>query len=244
MAVAVLRKASQMENQIKILCTRGISTALIDEARLKNIQVDVVPFITTEPIENIAVQQEIENALLLSATIVFTSMNAVEAVAVFLQDAIPNWRIYCIGNTTRELVVKYFGEHSVAGFAQDAVDLANLLVLEEEELEEVIFFCGNQRRPELPGILEAHNKSVQEIIVYETIALPQKIHPFYHGILFFSPSAVESFFTLNKATEGTIFFAIGKTTAAAIKSFCNNKIMIGDQPGKENLVETMLEYFT
>lgn len=239
-----MRKVSGMENRIKILCTRGISTALVDEAWANSIQVDVVPFITTVPIENIEVQQEIENTLLLSATIVFTSMNAVEAVALFLQDIIPAWRIYCIGNTTRELVVKYFGEHSVAGFAQDARDLANLLVSEKEKVEEVIFFCGNQRRPELPGVLEAHKKSVQEIIVYETIALPQKIHPFYHGILFFSPSAVESFFTLNKATDGTIFFAIGKTTAAAIKSFCNNKVIISDQPGKENLVETMLEYFT
>jgi uroporphyrinogen-III synthase len=232
-----------MENQIKVLCTRSISQELVEEAAGKGITIDILPFITTEPIENIEVQQEIENALLLSTTVIFTSMNAVEAVAEFLLDAVPDWRIYCIGNTTRELVIKYFGEHAVAGFAQDAVDLANLAAA-DEAVEEVIFFCGNQRRPELPAILQRHEKQVQEIVVYETIALPQKIQQFYHGILFFSPSAVESFFELNKAAEGTVFFAIGRTTAAAIKNFCNNKIIIGNQPGKENLAETMLEYFT
>ena len=105
MAVVLSLKASGMENQIKILCTRSVSPEMIGSAASMGIVIDTLPFITTEPIENIEVQQEIENALLLSTTVVFTSMNAVEAVAVFLSDAVPDWRIYCIGNTTRELVI-------------------------------------------------------------------------------------------------------------------------------------------
>ena len=232
-----------MENSIQILCTRHIDETLMDTAIRQNIQIDIMPFIATEPIENVEVQQEIENALILTTDVVFTSMNAVEAVAEFLFDEQPDWRIYCIGNTTRQLAIQYFGEHSIAGFAQDALALAELIIA-EGETEELIFFCGNKRRDELPGTLRKENISVEEIVVYETITIPQKITKEYHGILFFSPSAAESFFSINKVNDRTIFFAIGKTTAATIKGFTSNKIIVANEPGKENLVEKMMEYFT
>ncbi|HEX9150948.1 MAG TPA: uroporphyrinogen-III synthase, partial [Flavobacterium sp.] len=85
---------------------------------------------------------------------------------------------------------------------------------------------------------------VNEIVVYQTIAVPFKVEKKYHGILFFSPSAVESFFSNNKVTGQTVLFAIGKTTAMALKKYCNNKIITSDEPGKENLVRKMMEYFS
>ncbi len=46
----------------------------------------MLSFIETEPIDSIEMYEEIENALLESATVVFTSMNAVEAVAAHLNE--------------------------------------------------------------------------------------------------------------------------------------------------------------
>ena len=231
-----------MGNEITILCTRPVNDGLIGEALKNSIAIDVLSFIETEPIETVEVQQEIENAVILSATVVFTSMNAVEAVSLFIEEQKPAWKIYCIGNTTKQLVLKYFGEDLLAGTADNAAELAQLIVAESEG-EDVIFFCGDQRRDELPAVLRQNDIEVNEIIVYETVAVPHKITKEYFGILFFSPSAVESFFSVNKVTGQTVLFAIGSTTAEAIKKFTTNTVIVSDMPGKDNLVEKVIEYF-
>jgi uroporphyrinogen-III synthase len=170
-------------------------------------------------------------------------MNAVEAVAAFLlEEDRPDWRIYCIGLTTRKLAEKHFGDYSIGGFAEDATSLAELIV-EKGETEELVFFCGNKRRDELPQILRSNDIVIDEIVVYETFEVLHKISKEYNGILFFSPSAVESFFKNNKVPAQTIFFAIGKTTATTIRKFTTNRILIADEPGKENLVRMMMEFF-
>ena len=89
------------QNKITILSTRPLNKSLIKEAKEQGIYIEVVPFIETEAIQSVEVQQEIELALLESATIVFTSMNAVEAVADYVIDEQPDWEIYCMGNTTQ-----------------------------------------------------------------------------------------------------------------------------------------------
>ena len=231
------------QNKIDILCTRPLNESLVKEAAAAGIVIDEISFIETEPIQTIEVQQEIEQALLLSATVVFTSMNAVEAVAIWQNEEQPNWKIYCIGTTTNKLVQEYFGEESIAGTANSAVELATLIAA-DRFIDSVIFFCGDQRRDELPEILRRNNVEVNEITVYQTIAVPHKITKLYNGILFFSPSAAECFFSNNTIAERTILFAIGNTTATAIKKFTNNRIIISDAPGKENLAQKMMEYFT
>jgi len=162
------------QNKISILSTRPLDELLIEEAKESNMEIDVLSFIETETIHTTEVQQEIENALLQSSAVVFTSMNAVEAVADELDGQQPDWKIYSIGTTTSKLVKKYFGEESIAGIANSATELADLIVDEGED-EEVIFFCGDQRRDELPEILRSNDISVNEIVVYETITVPHKV---------------------------------------------------------------------
>jgi uroporphyrinogen-III synthase len=231
-----------MQNRISILCTRPLNVSLIDEAMQAGIDITELSFIETEPIQSITVQQEIDQALLQTATVVFTSMNAVEAVAFYQEGTLPDWDIYCIGTTTNKLAANYFGADKITGTANDAASLAELIA-EDRFIDEVIFFCGDQRRDELPAILKKHDIEVNEIKVYQTIAVPHTIDKIYHGILFFSPSAVSSFFKNNKPAETTILFAIGNTTANEIKKYSTNKIIISDEPGKENLVRKMMEYF-
>lgn len=231
------------ENNIHILSTRPLGKPLVAEAQSAGIAVDELSFIETEPIQDIATQQEIEQAYLQSATVVFTSMNAVDAVVAWQDGQQPDWVIYCMGNTTKQKLKENFGEHSVVGTAKNAAELAELIA-EESDAEEVIFFCGEQRRDELPTILRKKGIEVQEILVYETIHTPHKISKNYHGILFYSPSAVHSFFSTNKVTEQTILFAIGTTTAKAIQHYCNNTIITGNEPGKENLVRQAMDFFS
>lgn len=231
------------ENKISILSTRPLNDSLVADAKAAGITIDTISFIETEPVQSTEVQQKIEQALLQSATVVFTSMNAVEVVAAEHKEQYLAWTIYCIGNTTRQLVKKYFGEHSIAGTANSSAELAELII-KESHTNEVIFFCGAQRRNELQDILRSNDIDVNEIVVYQTKALPHKIEKPYHGILFFSSSAVESFFSNNKVADQTILFAIGNTTGTAIKKHSKNKIIISDEPGKETLVMKMIRYYS
>jgi uroporphyrinogen-III synthase len=233
---------NMQQDRISILSTRPLAASIIDDAALLQVDIDVQSFIETEAIQSVEVQQEIEQALLQAVTVVFTSMTAVEAVASYLIDTKPEWTIYCMGNTTQQLVEKYFGKESIAATAGNAAELAEQIV-EDSFTEEILFFCGDQRRDELPGILNDHAIDVTEIMVYHTVATPHTIQRMYHGILFFSPSAVNSFFSVNKVGAQTTLFAIGPTTAAAIKKRCGNSIIVGDSPGKESLVDKAINYF-
>jgi uroporphyrinogen-III synthase len=231
------------QNKIHILSTRPLNASLVAEAATAGIAVDQLSFIETEPIQDIATQQEIEQAYLQSATVVFTSMNAVDAVVAWQDGQQPDWVIYCMGNTTKKLLQESFGTHSVVGTANNAAELAELIA-EESDAEEVIFFCGEQRRDELPAILRKKGIDVQEILVYETIHTPHKISKEYQAVLFYSPSAVSSFFSNNKVPAQTILFAIGNTTAKTIQQYCNNTIIVGKAPGKEELVRQAMEFFS
>ena len=231
------------KTKIQVLSTRPLNPSWVNEAIQQGIEMDELAFIETEPILSVEVQQEIEQTFILSSTVVFTSMNGVEAVANFLEGNQPDWTIYCIGTATTRLVEEFFGKLKIAGTANDATSLASLIV-EDRFTNEIIFFCGDQRRDELPAILRDEHFHVNEIIVYQTIAVPHKINKAYNGILFFSPSAVESFFRKNDLPGNTVLFAIGNTTAGEIKKYTTNPVIIASEPGKQNLLNEAIEYFT
>lgn len=232
-----------MATNISILCTRPVKQALVDEAAENGIQLALIPLIDTEPVLEVDIQQEVEQVALQYATVVFTSMNAVESVITMLDQQVPEWNIYCMGNTTAQIIREYFGDQAIAGTGNNAADLADA-ILEAGETDEVVFFCGDQRRDELPGKLVEAGMDVNEVVVYRTIPLHKKIEQEYHAILFFSPSAVDSYFTLNKPADHTVLFAIGHTTAAAIKQYSNNKIITATMPGKDELVRKAINHFS
>lgn len=230
------------ENKITILSTGVLPAYLAEEAEANNIHLDIISFIRTETIQSIEVQQEIEQALLQEATVVFTSRKAIEAVASELEDQEPEWNIYCVGDKTKELATEYFGEEKIYGSADNAEELAELII-EKDITDEVIFFCGDQRRDELPGTLRNNNIEVNEIVVYQTVIVPQKITTQYDGILFYSPSGAEGFFSVNKIDKKIILFAIGNTTSNAIRKYSDNKIIISKQPDKEQMIREVVNYF-
>src|SRR6185436_12065727 len=94
-----------------------------------------------------------------------------------------------------------------------------------------------------PRQLRKNNIGVTEIVVYKTISTPQKIEKKYDGILFFSPSAVKSFFQANQLNDRTVLFAIGNTTANEIKNVSENKIVIGETPDINTLLNKVISYF-
>jgi uroporphyrinogen-III synthase len=229
-------------NKIPILCTRPLSRDLIALAEQRGFQIDVVPFIKTEPIYSEELLQSIQYFSSQPITAVFTSMNAAEAVINQLNGFKPLWKLFCLGSTTRKTLEQYFGKEAILGVAANASMLAQS-VISSGKVSRVVFFCGDQRRDELPSILHEKQIAVEEIVVYKTTILDNKISQNYGGILFFSPSAVKSFFSNNTIGTETILFAIGETTAAEIRKHTKNKIIVGDVAAKENLLNTIIDYY-
>ena len=229
------------KNNWTILSTRPLDETLIAAAAQKNVQIDCVSFIETEAIRNNEVEQQIQYWSLKNIVVVFTSMNAVDAVCHYLPGK-PDWKIYCIGHATRQLVKNFFGEESIKGTADDGARLADAIIQNKEKA--VVFFCGDQRRDELPNLLTNHQIGLEELVVYKTIPTQQKLDRFYNGVLFYSPSAVHSFFSVNKPSPETVLFAIGETTANAIRQYSNNQIVIASQPSKDALAQQAILFFT
>jgi len=208
----------------------------LDQAAQKGIRIDTLSFIDTEPIRDTALTHQVQQLGTRSLTAVFTSMNAVEAVG-------PSslWRIFCIGAATRRQAEAKFGPSSIAGTAPSASELAAVVL--EHHPSEVFFFCGDQRREELPEKLTAAGVHVHELVVYKTTQTPQRVEEVYDGIVFFSPSAVHSFFSVNGTTEKTSLFAIGTTTADTIRTYVNNPVITSASPEKEALTRQLIDYY-
>lgn len=228
------------ENKWNILSTRPLNKTSIESAEAQNVQLDCIEFIQTKAIKTEEIKKQVATLSSEKISVVFTSMNTIEAIKGCLTQT-PSWHIYCIGYTTQQLVKEIFGDASIAGTADDASKLADVIIQNKEK--ELWFFCGDQRREELPNKLRAQQILVEELVVYKTIALPQKIEKNYDGILFYSPSAVHSFFKENNALTQNTFFAIGETTAKAISEYTSNKIITASKPGKEALVQQAIAYF-
>jgi uroporphyrinogen-III synthase len=222
-----------------ILSTRPLAEKLIQEAAAQHIIIDQISLIETAPILDAGIATYVAELFQKPITAVFTSMNAVTAVSDLISGA-PDWKVYSIGEATASLVKQLY-QIPIAGTGVDAAALADVII--KDGLKEVHFFCGNIRRDVLPHTLRNANILVEEIVVYQTRETPQRVTAFYDAVLFYSPSAVTSFFSVNVIPNGTVLFAIGHTTAAAIHEHTNAPVIIAEHPGKEALVKQVMNYF-
>lgn len=223
----------------RILSTGPLPEAAIEEAAAQNIIVDVRPFIETRPKIDDAIAEQIQQLFQKPITVVFTSSNAITAVAQFFRKPI-HWKIYCVGVTTAKLSEQLF-QIPILGSADNAATLADIIL--KAGTSEIFFFCGNIRRDELPQKLRSANILVNEIVVYETVPTPHVISEHYDAVLFFSPSAVQSFFLTNRIHSETKLFAIGETTAEAIRRHTKSPVIVAQNPSKEFLVKQVATYF-
>lgn len=224
-----------------ILCTGPVDESVLDSFDSNKAAIDVIPLTSISTDLSDATQQQVKAILSRKALVIFTSNNAVKSVARLMHAPPKDWTIYCIGNTTYALARDYFGEEAIRQTAPTASKLAEKIIPLIHE-GEVIFFCGNLRRNELPDALLQKGIQVKEIAVYQTSLTPVPVAKEYDAILFFSPSAAESFFTINRVQAGTTLFVMGNTTAESIKKFSNNTIITGTEPDKGKLIQLAIDH--
>jgi uroporphyrinogen-III synthase len=231
-----------MQNNFQILSTKKISNSLISFAEKNHISIDQLSFIETEEIISAEIKNRIAELTSQDIVAIFTSSKAVKAVGKLIPAKI-SWKIFCIEPATKSSVEDYFENVTIAGAATNAEELADTII-SDKSVKKVVFFCGNKRRNTLPGKLKDNGIEVEELVVYNTVEKPQLVSKSYDGILFFSPSAVRSFFSVNEIKNSTTLFAIGNTTAEEIKLFAEAKTIITEIPDQEQLIFEVIKYYT
>jgi uroporphyrinogen-III synthase len=222
-----------------ILSTKKLETPLIEQAKANGIDITEAEFITVKQVNTGETTAKIRSLISRKITAVFTSANAVNAIEEFY-GAIPGWDIFCLSGKTREAVSRRFESLQIVDTADSATELAQKI---PATVKKVVFFCGNQRRDELPSFLENNNVEVDEIVVYETTETPVTVTANYDAVMFFSPGAVKSFFAANQLSSSVICFAIGNTTAGEIRKYAGNRIIAAGSPSQEEMIAAVIRYF-
>ncbi|WP_417195687.1 hydroxymethylbilane synthase [Bizionia sp.] len=176
-------------------------------------------------------KKEIEN-------VIITSKNGVESLTTNYSAAELQFKnIYCVGRRTKRMIEKRIGPVKFA--ANYAQDLAEYLV-EFMEGTEVTYFCSNLHLDTIPTILAENNITVNEVEAYETKYDGKVIADSVEGVMFYSPSTVESYIQKNKAKG--VAFCIGTTTADEAKKYFKD-VRIAKVPTVESVVELVNEFY-
>lgn len=197
-----------------------------------NLAVEAHDFIATST-KNFELDQVLDN-------LIFTSQNAVQAILQHPQvNQLKSKNAFAVGMKTKNVLEENgFNVIAYTGYAADLAEIISLIYGKES----YTFFCGNLRRDELPKILSENSVLFNEIEVYETALTPQKIKQQPDGILFFSPSAVESYLNLNTLKD-EVCFCIGETTAEALTKNKIKTIHIAGKPSVEQVIQDVITYY-
>ena len=218
-----------MNNPIHILSTKVLLSnqkqALID-ANFNLIELDFIK-----------IQKSDFDLKEINDNLIFSSQNAAQSVLSHPKlEELKSKNVFCVGIKTKDLLEE--NGFNVVVYVDYASDLAEIISLIYAS-ESYTFFSGNMRKETLPKALKEAKIKFNEIQVYETTLTPQKVTASVDGILFFSPSAIESYLKNNKI-KNEICFCIGETTASALETITRN-IIVADQPSVEDVIEDVIE---
>jgi uroporphyrinogen-III synthase len=172
--------------------------------------------------------------------LIFTSQNAVQSILQHPKcNELKSKNVFSVGMKTKDLLTgNGFNVIAYTGYASDLAEIISLIYSKES----YTFFSGNLRRDVLPNTLKENGIVINEIEVYETNITSKKIKEKIDGILFFSPSAVESYLKLNTIKD-EICFSIGETTAEALENKKTKNIIIAVKPTVENVIIEVIEHY-
>ena len=221
-----------MTNKINILSTKKLSQNQKKELLNANFEVIEEDFIQTK-IKDFQLSKVNEN-------LIFTSQNAVLSILNHPKvEELKSKNVFSVGMKTKELLTENgFNVIAYTGYASDLAEIVALIYNKES----FTFFSGNLRRDVLPNTLKENGITLNEIEVYETELTSKKINNKIDGILFFSPSGVESYLKSNTIKE-EICFCIGETTAEALENKKVKNIVIAQKPSVENVIAEVIEYY-
>ena len=170
--------------------------------------------------------------------LLFTSKQAVKSVLKSDVKNVHAISCLCVGNKTKIFLEKKgFTVIESSDYAEDLIQIID----SKYKSSSFTFFCGNIRRNTIPNYFQENKIVCNETIVYETKLKPHQIKKEYDGILFFSPSGVNSFLEKN-SLENKMCFCIGTTTSKTLENRTKN-IVIASQPTVENVITEVIKHY-
>ncbi len=222
----------------KVLCTRKLDDHWKDQALQQQIILESCDFLEMHLKDPKTFKRSVERN---KDPFVFTSVQALKALAAFntkYPDTLKVKDCFCIvGNTKAEAERQGF---NVLDSARDARSLAVCII--ESGNKRVLHCSSENRRKELQETLEAGGVKADFCAVYEKGLAPQKAGRL-DGIVFYSPSQIDSFLKENKLDETTPAFCIGDTTAGHLKALGHQHIHTSNQSNTESILQTLFEHF-
>lgn len=210
----VLSTKKLLQNQRELLLNAEFSFLDYDALRVTYLDVEI-PETTTNSI--------------------ITSQNGARAFLAQMPQGAAHNSYYCVGKKASALLSQ--NDLKVAHIAQNGAELAQFIVKNRQN-EAFSYFCGNNRRDELPSILKEAGILCNEIIVYETHEQLQAFKQTFDGVLFFSPLGVSAF---AKANPVPTAFCIGETTAKEARKH-TNKVVVSNATTVESTIAKAVKY--
>ncbi len=146
---------------------------------------------------------------------------------------------YVVGNSAYQELNKV--GKSVKIKANNAHELVKEIIRLEVSKTEFQYFCSSIRLPTIQNELEKNGFTVNEIITYTTESKEVELEKEYDAYVFFSPSGVKSFFLQYQIPKKARIFAIGETTANALKHNTNREIYVPNKSTKKALIKLIKE---
>lgn len=172
--------------------------------------------------------------------VIITSQNGVEAILQnFSSEELSFKNIYCVGRRTKRLIERQISK--VAHVENSAKELA-LYLIKQSNLKEVTYFCGNRKRDELAEILLANNVVVNDVEAYRTLLNTRKFENCFDGIMFYSPSGIESYL-IDNPNKKPVAFCIGQTTANEAKKHFD-KVEVAKLPTIESVINLVNDHYS
>jgi uroporphyrinogen-III synthase len=213
-----------------ILSTKKLSKALKKKFSDAKIELVEKNFIQTKSISFETPQ--------LKDYLVFTSKQAVKSVLKSDLKNVHTISCLCVGSKTKKFLEKKgFIVIESADYAEDLIQIID----SKYKSNSFTFFCGNIRKNTIPDFFQQNKIAYNEIVVYETKLKPHQIKKQFDGVLFFSPSGVNSFLEKN-SLENKMCFCIGTTTAKALENRTKN-IVVASQPTVEHVINEVIKFY-
>jgi len=164
--------------------------------------------------------------------VIITSKNGVEALLDnFTKEELNFKNIFCVGRRTKKMIQQKIGP--VNHTEKNAERLAEYLS-KEMKGNSVTYFCSDLRLDTLSKILTENKIEVNEVEAYKTMYSPELVSESIDGMLFYSPSAVNSY--LQKNTTDKVAFCIGASTAKEAQKYFE-KVEVAQIPTVESVIE-------
>jgi len=226
---ALKKELKRVENKPTILITRNIDVSLLESS----VNWRSEAFISIDYI-NHKIPSLTKNEIL-----VFTSKNAVESLFHYHPTfKVKNRQVLCVGSKTEKVLAQYGVDVHFASTSSQAI---GEWIIDHELSQNIVLFCGDIRRNELKEIIDKSKCNYSEIVVYKTILTPKKIAKEQDGVVFLSPSAVQSFVEKNNMQK-SVAFCIGNTTAKEARKHFES-IEIAKEITMDSVIEKVTKYY-